>query len=135
MSCTSRCLASLEQAAMVEEHVHQLPEHVVERFHQLLPDRGVRARRLELPLGSRRFESERQAATLAGHGQRGGGLPVIVARAEADRDVVRLGGQLHLIGERPTLAGQRERGQGSLAHDHGVNELHGHVPGIRARRR
>ena len=52
-------LAALEQAAVLEEHVHELPEHVVERLDQLLADGRVVARRRELPLraGARRRRS------------------------------------------------------------------------------
>ena len=42
-----------EQAAVLEEHVHELPQHVVERLDQLLADERVGRRRLELPLGAR----------------------------------------------------------------------------------
>ena len=42
---------------MLEEDVHQLPQHVVERLDQLLADERVAARRLELPLGARRGEA------------------------------------------------------------------------------
>ena len=50
---------------MVEEDVHELPEHVVERLDELLADRRVGRRRLELPLGAGGREREREAAALA----------------------------------------------------------------------
>ena len=45
-------VAAREQAAVLEEHVHELPEHVVERLDQLLADVAGRRRRLELVLGA-----------------------------------------------------------------------------------
>ena len=39
-----------EQSSMLEEHVHQLPEHVVERLHELLRHEGVLLRGRQLPL-------------------------------------------------------------------------------------
>ena len=86
-------LAALEQPAMLEEHVHELPEHVVERLHELLAHRRVVARRSEHPLRAGSREADRQAA--AGAGQRGGGRQLLGA-AEADRDVGRLGDELQL---------------------------------------
>jgi hypothetical protein len=125
-------LAPLEQAAVIEEHVDQLPQHVVESLHQLLANRGVGHGRLELPLGTGRFEGERQAAALAGDAQRGDGLAPILAGAERNNDVVGFGNQLQLRREGATLAGERNRGQGALADDHRVHELHGDVPRVRA---
>ncbi len=123
-------LAALEQAAVVEEHVDELPEHVVERLHELLPDGRVGCRRVELPFRADRREAERQAASLARNRDRLGDLP----GAEADRDVVRLGEQGDLPGERPALAGEAEGGQRPLADYHRVYELDGHVPCVRAGR-
>ncbi len=51
---------------------------------------------------------------------------------EGDRDVVRLRCELDLLRERAALSRERERGQRALAHDHRVDELHGHVTGVRA---
>src|ERR1700726_94157 len=45
-----------QQTAMLEEHVHELPEHVVEGLDQLLADVAVIGRRLELVLSSSRRE-------------------------------------------------------------------------------
>ena len=42
MSCTAPAVAALEQAAVLEEHVHELPQHVVERLDQLLARRTGR---------------------------------------------------------------------------------------------
>ena len=44
-------LAALQQPAVLKEHVHELPEHVVQRLDQLLAHAGIARRRLELPLG------------------------------------------------------------------------------------
>ncbi len=126
-------LAALEQAAVVEEDVHELPEHVVERLHQLLADRGVGSGRLELPLGAGGLEGQRQAAALAGDRERRRGLALVLAGPEGDHDVAGLGGQLDLRAERAALGGERQRGQRPLAHDHRMHELHRHVTGVRAR--
>jgi hypothetical protein len=124
-------VAALQQPAVVEEDVHQLPEHVVERLDELLPHRGVLARGLELPLrAAARREAQRQAAALAGKLQRALGVG-----AEADHDVAGLEHQPRLLDQRPALARERERRQRALAHDHGVHELDRHVPSVRARRR
>ena len=97
-------VAPLEQPAVVEEDVHELPKHVVERLHEFLADRGVLARRLELPLRAGRRERERQAAALAREPERGIGVG-----AEADHDVARLQRQSGLLVERTALAGERQR--------------------------
>ena len=127
-------VAALEQPAVVEEDVHELPEHVVERLHELLADRGIANRRLELPLRAGGRERERQAAALPRESEGRGGLAAVVARAEADRDVVRLGHQRQLVHQRAALARQSDRGQRALADDHRVHELDGHVPGVGAGR-
>ena len=82
---------------MLEEHVHELPEDVVERLDQLLPHRGVRARRLEFPLGARGRKGESEAAALAREANRGGRLAAILAGTECDRYVVRLRDQRDLL--------------------------------------
>jgi hypothetical protein len=128
-------LTALEQPAVVEEDVHELPEHVVERLHELLPDRRVARRRLELPLCPGSGEGQGQAAALAGHAERRGRLAAVLGRTEPDRDVAGLGGQRHLLAEVAPLAGQRDRGQRALADDDRVHELHRHVPRVRAGRR
>ena len=82
---------ALEQAAVLEEDVHELPEHVVGRLDQLLAHERVVGRRLELPLGAERREGHGQAAALAGQRH---GLPELRAvgrLAEGDDDVVGLG--------------------------------------------
>ena len=63
-------LAALEQAAVLEEDVHELPQHVVERLHELLGDERVLGRRRERPLGRVALEGDRQAAALARQAQR-----------------------------------------------------------------
>ena len=66
MSWTGARLAALEQAAMVEEHVDQLPEHVVERLDQLLARRtGRRSAGSNSHSAPARREGDRQAAPLA----------------------------------------------------------------------
>ena len=90
--------APLEQAAMLEEDVDQLPQHVVERLDQLLADERVVARRLELPFRAGRRERDREAAARRARSRappRSRGR-----RPERDHDVVRLRQQLHLLGER-----------------------------------
>ena len=98
--------AALEQPAMVEEDVDELPQQVVERLDDLLADERVLDRReVELPLGAgSRGEGDRQAAALARRGQRGERVGVV---AEAHRDVLALGLQRDLVGDRAALAGDR----------------------------
>ena len=129
------CLAPLEQAAVVEEHVHELPEHVVERLHQLLADRAGPspggANSHSAPAGAKasvRQPRSRASASAAAASPPSSPAPKAIAMSSGSAD------QLDLVGERPTLAGQRERGQRALADDHRVHELDGHVPGVRARR-
>ena len=55
--------------------------------------------------------------------------------AERDRDVLGLGDQLDLDGERAALAGESDRRQRALADDHRVDELDGDVPDVRTCRR
>ncbi len=81
-------VAALEQPAVLEEHVHELPEHVVERLDQLLADEAVAGRRRELPLGAARAEADRQAAAAPRSGQRPRRLAAVLVGAEGDRDVV-----------------------------------------------
>ena len=125
---------ALEQAAVLEEHVHELPEHVVGRLGQLLADEGIDDRRLELPLGAERREGHGEAAALAGQCH---GLPELRAigrLAEGDDDVVGLGDELELAQDRAGLAGQPQGRQRALAHDDRMHELDGHVARVRARR-
>ncbi len=120
---------------MVEEHVHELPQQVVERLDELLPHERVVAGRRELPLGAdARAEADRQAAPLRRARQRGARLGLAVLGAEGDHDVARLGEQLDLEIERPALRRQADRRQRALPDDHGMDELDGHVPDVRARR-
>ena len=118
--------AALQQSAVVEEHVHELPEHVVERLDELLADRCVLGRRFELPLRAHALERDGEAAELAGRLDGRGGVP------ERDRHVVGLDQQPHLPLQRAALRAQGERRQRPLAHDHRVHELDRHVPGVRA---
>ena len=120
-------IAALQQAAMVEEHVAQLPEHVVERLGQLLGHERVVRGRHEDPLRVQLLAREREAAEAARPGQRGRRLG-----AEGDQHVIGTGQQLHLAVERGRVAGEPDRGQRALAHDHRVDELHGHVAHVRA---
>ena len=67
--------AALQQAAVLEEHVHELPEHVVERLDQLLGDeRVVAAGGSNSHSAPTRREGDRQAAALAGQRERRRGL-------------------------------------------------------------
>ena len=91
---------------MVEEHVDQLPEHVVERLDQLLAHERVVAGRLELPLGRRRREGDRQAAALARQRERRGGLAVGSSTPKPIDDVVGLGDSVDLRRQRPALGGR-----------------------------
>ncbi len=119
---------------MLEEHVHKLPQHVVEGLHHLLTDVGVLAGRLELQLRAGLGEGDRQTSAAPGGGDRLGGLAVILADSEADRDVGASREQPHLVGQVLALPGEADRRQGALADDHGMDELDRHVAGVRARR-
>src|SRR4051812_6007300 len=124
--------AALEQAAVLEEDVHELPEHVVGRLGQLLAHEGVGARRFELALGAERREGHREAAALA---RQRHGLPELWAvgrLAEGDDDVAGLGDQVELAEHRAGLAGQPDGRQRALAHDDRVHELDGDVTRVRA---
>ena len=88
--------AALEQPAMLEEDVDELPEHVVGRLGQLLAHEGVGARRLELPLGAERREGDGEAAALAGERQRLRELRPVAGLAEGDDDVAGLGDEVEL---------------------------------------
>ena len=102
-------VATLEQAPVVEEHVHELPQQVVGGLDQLLAHERVLARRVELPLGARGVEGHREAAAFAGqrHGGRGAG-------AEGDGDVAGLGRQLGLAEQVAALRGQPDRRERAL---------------------
>ena len=123
--------APLEQAAVLEEHVHVLPQEVVERLRQLLAHERVGARRLELPLGAAR----RSKAIVRQPRARASARPPRRAVAERDRDVVGLGSEVGLLVERPALAARPMRRQRALADDHRMHELDRHVARIRPRRR
>ena len=73
---------------MVEEDVHQLPQHVVGGLGQLLADVRVGAGRDELPLGAGLAEGQSEAATAAGDLDGTGGLAAVLAGAEHDQHVV-----------------------------------------------
>ncbi len=120
---------------MIEEHVHELPQHVVERLDELLAHGRVAGRRVEPPLGLGGGERDREAAARTGQGQRPGGIAAVLVDSERDRDVVWAHEQLDLLGQVPALAGEAERGQRPLPHDDGVDELDRHVPGVGAGRR
>ena len=60
--------------------------------------------------------------------------PLVLVDPERDRDVVWAREQLDLLGQVATLAGEADRGQRPLAHDHGMDELDRHVPGVGAGR-
>ena len=128
-------LAPLEQAAVLEEDVDQLPEDVVGGLGQLLADRRVIAARRQLPLGAGPgLEGDRQAAALARLGEPGTDLLAArVEGAERDHDVVGLADQADLALERPAVAGQADRRQRPLADDHRVDELDGDVADVGAR--
>jgi hypothetical protein len=123
--------AAFEQPAVVEEDVDELPQQVIERLDDLLADERVRDRReVELPFGAgARGERDRQAAALARRGQRRERVRVV---AEAHRDVLALGLERDLVGDRAALAGDAERGQRALADDHRMDELDRHVPRVGA---
>ena len=103
----SALAASLEQAAVLEEHVDELPQHVVERLDQLLADVRVAARRLELPLRARAGrEGDRQAAAVAG--EREGRAPPPSSPSARSRSRCRR----RRRSARPALRGRRPRRRG-----------------------
>ena len=121
---------------MLEEHVHELPQHVVERLDELLADVGIRARRLELPLGADRRRT-RSSGTRARARARPPERPRRRPRsvAERDHDVLLAREQPSCAAELAALAREGDRGQRALADDHGVHELDRDVARVRARRR
>ena len=122
--------AALEQAAVVEEHVHELPEHVVERLDQLLADRRVRRGRLELPLGPGALEGEREAAALARERQRRGAQsPNAIAMSSGST------ASSTCDSSGPPSAVSASAGSARLPTITGMHELDRHVAGVRARRR
>ena len=126
---------AVQQPAMIEEDVDELPEHVVQRLRQLLADEWIVARRLEVPRRPR--AGERDGETPAGLGdlERLGGLvaprrsrtPWRCRPARATRST--------WSGSGPPSRAQTDGRQGPLADDDGVHELHRHVPHVRPRRR
>ena len=62
LSWRGAVVAAGEQPAVLEEHVHELPQHVVGRLDQLLRDERVVGRRHELPLRADRREGDGEAA-------------------------------------------------------------------------
>ena len=94
---------------VLEEDVHELPQHVVERLDQLLAHERVIRRGLEDP-------SAAPGAKAIVRQPLAGAEPA-PRLAEDDHRVARLGEQLELPG------GERERRQRSLADDHRMDEL------------
>ena len=135
VSCTGAGVAALEQAAVVEEHVHELPQHVVERLDELLARR--RGRRVggsnshSAPGRARRRRSGSRARARRRAPPRHRSSPEARSRC-------RPGSHTQLEPAPPSgaaLAGQAERRQRALADDHRVHELDRHVARVRARRR
>ena len=121
--------AAGEQPAMLEEHVHQLPQHVVTGLHELLPHEGIGARRLQLPLGSRparrRSSGNRSARPLERR--------AISRLGRAEREHVSSGSADRPPGRgAAALAGQPDRRQGALADDHRMDGLDGDMANVRA---
>ena len=116
---------------MIEEDVHQLPKHVIERLDHLLGDKRVAARWLELPLGAPAREGDRQAAPLAADRQRVACLARrVVVDAIGDRDVVGLRDRVHLVRQRPSLRREPDRRKRALPDDHRMHELDRDVAGV-----
>ena len=73
---------------MLEEHVHELPQHVIEGLDELLCDERVPVQHgHELPLGAHVRGGERQAAALTRDPQRSNRFCVL---PKGQRDVLRL---------------------------------------------
>jgi hypothetical protein len=91
--------AALEQPTMLEEHVHELPEHVVQGLDELLGDVVFACPRLELPVGADARKGDRQAAADAGSLHYRGSVVGVRAGAESDDDVIGPHQQLDLRGQ------------------------------------
>jgi hypothetical protein len=74
---------------VLEEDVHELPEHVVGGLDELLSDERIVDLRHQLPFGARLLERDRQAPARPRERQRPRRLGI--GRLEGDRDVVGLG--------------------------------------------
>ena len=128
-------LASLEQAAVLEEDMDELPEHVVESLDELLPDERVRARGSNShcaapgPKAIVRHPSSLATASASRVSSRPGLDPV------ADRDVPGFDHRADLSLQRSALTRERERRKRALAHDHRMDELDRDVTRVRARHR
>ena len=120
-----------KQASVLEEHVDELPQHVVRRLDQLLTDVGVFDRGLELPLRARRRERDRQGSELARERYPLRGRAAVRLGSERDRDVLRAHEQLDL--RRQRVVAHCDRRQRTLADDHRMNELDRDVARVRAR--
>ena len=128
-------LAPLEQPAVLEEHVHELPEHVVERLHQLLADRRVRRRRLELPLGPAPARTRASGSRARARAASAATASAVARRRRRWRCRPGSTSRPTCGVERAALAGQPQRRQRPLADDHRVHELDGHVAHVGARGR
>ena len=104
-----RAAARALAPAVLEEHVHELPQQVVVGLGQLLADERVVARRRR----DRDLEAARRRLAV-----------------EREHHVLRPRHQRDLVG-----ALEGERGQRALADDHGMDELDRDVPRVRPRRR
>ena len=125
-------VALRQQAAVLEEDVHELPQHVVQGLDQLLADVRVGGRGHELVLGAGRGEGERETATPAPQLEGSRRLSPVVLHVERHHDVLGPGEELQLLGGRPAFAGQTDGGKRALADDHGVHELDGDMTRVRA---
>jgi hypothetical protein len=136
-----------EHGTLIEEHVHQLPEHVIERLVHFLHDEAVRAGDGEDDVGIRRAcvvgpKQDRQHATRTARGERledrlgrrrcAQGEDDVVRRPErADRARERAGGDLgREAGEDTRVGRERDGRERPLADEDGMDELHGDVLGI-----
>ena len=108
---TGRARAGRRAPQVVEEDVHELPEHVVERLDELLAHERVVATAVEAPLAP----------------------PPDASPAAGSNEITASRGPAQQRAARP--ARQRERRQGALADDHRVDELHRDVARVRPRLR
>ncbi len=81
-------LTALKQSPVLEEHVHELPQHVVVGLGQLLANEGVLTGRRELPLraGSLRI-GERQRTLVSCPGERAQQRWVLFLGAVGDHNI------------------------------------------------
>ncbi len=109
-------VATREQAAMLEEDMHELPEHVVGRLHQLLGDERIAGRRNQRPLRRRPAPNASVSNSLCPRAATARSIPAPTPNAIA------MSSRRNAATPPPRRAAVRTR-QRPLADDHQVHEL------------